>query len=63
MDTNLIGKSAQPEVAGVLGESTTSHGVRGVTSARGDHIAAVVGICEVPAADPAGNPLFPVRGS
>jgi hypothetical protein len=58
MATNLIGQSTEAGVAGVQGESTTSHGVKGVTSARGDHIAAIVGICEVPPFDEAGNKLF-----
>lgn len=45
---------------GVYGESKTWNGVRGVTKA--PNHAAIAGVSEVPAADPAGNPLFPGPG-
>ncbi len=45
---------------GVYGESKTWNGVRGVSQA--SHHAAVAGVNEVPAADPAGQPLFPGPG-
>jgi hypothetical protein len=52
MATNLKGQSADPEVAGVLGESSTFNGVLGLTTADGH--AGVAGVCD----DGNGNGVF-----